>query len=434
MSGQATTTTTVTDETEDPIERRMFQFTDLVDNHNKFYMVELWPAPGQTSDKVRFRASWGRVGARPQVKEKIATRNEVARQIDEKVRKGYRPVELHRPEFEPPAPDPDAPSTESEPQVRIDPRVAQLLELIYAEAGEYIQSYLAVAVEALSQAQINEGRRLLAEAQKQHAAYRLNPFKRDRNLQALAATVQAYYNAIPTRLPARVDRDKVVLDFCGQFSEQENRLLQLEAAIATIKTQRKHPGYSQYQSLGAQIDVLAPDHPVYGSIMAYINRTQVHGYKIKVKDVFEVCIPEERKAYEQNKRGTSRRELLFHGTRNGNIRHILRTGLICPRTPSNGRMLGSGIYLANKASKSANYCMASRRGLPGMLLVVEAALGKCYVAPRAEAYNAPPRGYDSVMGMAGRTSIGGPFTLMNDEFVVYSPAQQTIRYLVTFER
>ena len=48
---------------DEPIECRMFQFTDLLDNHNKFYLVELWPAPVSSPDKVRFRVSWGRVGS-----------------------------------------------------------------------------------------------------------------------------------------------------------------------------------------------------------------------------------------------------------------------------------------------------------------------------------------------------------------------------------
>jgi hypothetical protein len=36
---QATLAQTVEEE---PTERQMFQLTDLVDNHNKFYLVELW--------------------------------------------------------------------------------------------------------------------------------------------------------------------------------------------------------------------------------------------------------------------------------------------------------------------------------------------------------------------------------------------------------
>ena len=413
------------DETQDePAERQMFQLTDLGDNHNKFYMVEIWPVQGDT---VRFRVTWGRVGSKPQVREKVVSRYEVESQVREKLRKGYRKVDLHRPEVE------IIEKEDVEPVPPPDPKVAQLVEWIFTEAGEHIQSFLAVEVEALSQAQIAEGRRLLIEAQKQHTAYQGSLFRRDHKLAALASTVQSYYNVIPTKLPARVDRDQVVLDFCEQFSEQEVRLLQLEAAIATMKVQRQHPGFDHYQALGAEIKPVSPDEKVHKSLTKYIKQGQVHGYKINVKDIFEVCIPQERAAYEENSTGISRRELLFHGTRTQNVRHILRQGLICPSTASNGRMLGNGIYLADKSSKSANYCSASRATVPRMLLVVEAALGKCYVAPDAKPFDAPPAGYNSVWGKAGKTHIGGTYTLKNNEFVLYSPAQQTIRYIVTFD-
>ena len=61
-------------------------------------------------------------------------------------------------------------------------------------------------VEALSQEQIDEGRKLLGQAQKEQAVSRLNPFKsKGKKLEALAGIVQAYYNAIPTKLPAKID-------------------------------------------------------------------------------------------------------------------------------------------------------------------------------------------------------------------------------------
>ncbi len=415
---------------EPPAERMMYQLTDLADNHNKFYLVELWP---QEDGNVRFRATWGRVGAKPQVKEKFATRREVERQIDEKLRKGYRRVELHEPKADAAGSANAKRPRESIPEIH--PRISELVEWVFVEAGEHIQSYLAVPVDALSQAQVDEGRRLLAEAQNLFLRYRLNPFRREQNHAALSATIQAYYNSIPTRLPARIDREEVVKRYCNEFAEQEERLNQLEAAISTIKEQRLHPNYTRYQMLGARLNVLSAEDEVRASLLEYIKRTQAHGYEIKVREVFEVEIPAERRAYEVNKRGTSHRELLFHGTHTRNVRHILRSGLICPKAPSNGRMLGNGIYLANRSTKSTNYCSSSKKDVPKMLLIVEAALGKRYEAPTAQVKE-PPRGYDSVWGKAGHTriAVAAPQTLMNDEFVIYSPAQQTIRYLVTFDR
>ena len=409
----------------DPAERLMFQLTDLSGNHNKFYLVEMWPVD---SRNVRYRASWGRVGSRAQTQEKVVPRTWVDSQIAEKLRKGYRRVDLHRPDVEFVAPD----GSTQPAHPPLDPAVKRLVDWIFLEAGEHIHSFLSVEVEALSQAQIVEGRNLLAAAQQQHAAWAQTSTRPA--FDALAETVQAYYNTIPTRLPGRLDRDEIVRAFCKDFNEQEDRLLQLEAAIATMKVQRQHPGSSPYESLGAELKVLPASDPAHAGLVDHIMRTLVHGYAVKVRDIFEVCIPAERDAYAQNKKGLSRRELLFHGTPNRNVRHILRQGLICPQTPSHGRMLGNGIYLANRASKSVNYCRSSRVSVPRMLFVVEAALGRCYVAPEAKGYSNPPLFHDSVCGKAGHTRVSMAGTLVNDEFVVYSPAQQTIRYLVTFDR
>jgi predicted DNA-binding WGR domain protein len=412
----------------EPIERRMFQLTDLRDNHNKFYMVELWISSDGSSEQVRFRATWGRVGARPQVSEKVVSRREVERHVKEKLQKGYRPVAIHRPERT------ESGTEDDEAVPPLDAKVVQLVDWIFAEAGEHIRSYLAVPVEALGQAQVDEGRRLLALAQELDARYRRNPLRPKRTLAALTEAVEAYYNAIPTKLPAKMDIEQIVLEFGKQLSDQEDRLSQLEAAIATSNAQRQQPSLSQYATLGAEITPLPTEDETYQAIAAYITGTQVHGYRLAIRDIFDVCIPAEREAYQQNDRGIERRELLFHGTRNRNIRHILRSGLICPKTPSNGRMLGNGIYLANRASKSTNYCSTSAPNVPRMLLVVEAALGNAYVAPHASGIGGPPSGYDSVWGKAGHTSIAGVYTLMNDEFVVYSACQQTVRYLVTFDQ
>src|SRR4051794_26174197 len=115
----------------EPAERRMFQLTDLQDNHNKFYFVELWPV-NDYADTVRFRASWGRVGAKAQACEKVVSWREVERQIAEKVRKGYRPVDLHRPPVElvDVGAANDADGEMGKAVVRLDPRVAQLVDWV----------------------------------------------------------------------------------------------------------------------------------------------------------------------------------------------------------------------------------------------------------------------------------------------------------------
>jgi poly [ADP-ribose] polymerase len=97
-------------------------------------------------------------------------------------------------------------------------------------------------------------------------------------------------------------------------------------------------------------------------------------------------------------------------------------------------MFGHGIYFANQATKSTNYCSASRPKKPHMLLLADVAIGRPYVAPDAmpNCTQAPDL-HDSVLGKAGKTMAWGG-SLRYDEHIVYNAAQQTLRYLVTFDR
>jgi poly [ADP-ribose] polymerase len=406
----------------DPLVRRRFQLTNLGGNNNKYYLVETWPMPG---GDVFFRATYGRVGAAPQIKERMASEHYVASVIREKLGKGYQEIELHGPSTAPAA-------IAVQPVTRLAPSVQQLIDYIYAEAGSSIASYLAVDVNALSQAQIAHGRTLLGVAQGHYVAWHT---ARTRDLWTrLADTVEQYYNAIPTQLPHRIKHEQAVETFCTQFDEQENRLNQLEAALATYKVQQQQPQRSHYDLLGADLALVPVDDDRHKAICTYIAQTSVHGYAVNVRDIFSVTVPDERRVFEANTVGKRRIDLLFHGTGSHNVRHILRSGLICPRTPSHGRMFGHGIYFANQCTKSTNYCSASGPKRPHMLLLADVAIGRPYIARDAmPGCTKAPFFHDSVLGKAGKTMAWGG-SLCYDEHVVYNPAQQTLRYLVTFDR
>lgn len=403
----------------DPTTRRKFQYTDLVGNNNKFYLVETWDLG---RGRVHFRATYGRVGAaKPQSNSKIVSPDWVAAQIGEKLDKGYQEVALARPVLA-------SAFTEAAPAATLPTGVGPLIDWIFREAGERIAGYLACNVDTLSPAQIARGRDLLDQAQRQFQVWQ--QARAAAEFRTLAATVQGFYNSIPTQLPHRIDPQEVVLGFCRDFNEQETRLNQLQAALATLV----QPGGSaqeeqaaRYGLLGVELGLLPPTDPAYAALVERITRTSVHGYRIGVQQIFRVTIPGERTAFGTEIRGKSAVEQLFHGTRNPNVRHILHSGLICPRTPANGRMFGDGIYFADKVSKSANFCGGSAGG-PQMFFLADVALGQRWRTRSAQAHlQAPPAGYDSVMGEAGGS-------LRNNEFIVYQASQQTLQYLVTFER
>lgn len=90
-----------------------------------------------------------------------------------------------------------------------------------------------------------------------------------------------------------------------------------------------------------------------------------------------------------------------------------------------GRMLGDGIYLADKASKSAQYISDggfTHHGAQGSLMVVEASLGG--VVNGVKCKNDP-----------GDTVYAGPKTdsLLNNEWCIRDPQAVLPRYLVQME-
>lgn len=385
----------------DPIIRRTFQLTDLSANNNKFWTVEFWPDGAMTT-------TWGRVGQTPQVKTKPkANAVEVTRLIREKERKGYIEIELHR----------QIPVAIADLSMGVlDGRVQRLVELIYREAMMQIQGYLAVDIHTLSEQQIARGRKLLRQIQEAQQVAGSGDL--------VVQQVQAYYNTIPTKLPARIDLNEIVTQFVNTMAEQEDRLNQLETGLAVHQAQAAQTNLSQLDALGGvEISPMDAGSRLYGDIADYVART-AQGAR-KIHEIFAIHIPEERTAWMAEKRGKRNVQSLFHGTKSWNMRHILKTGLVVPQVPTHGRRFGHGMYFADQARRSLNYTGGKLSPLQ-MLLVADVALGKpAKMSGMNPGLTEAPRGYDSVWGVE---AFGGL-----DEFIVYKASQQTIRALVMLE-
>lgn len=398
----------------EPSIRRRFQNTNLGGNNNKWWLVEAWPIPG--GSVLYVKVSYGRVGTTGQVDTRLERQAYIDRKIAEKLAKGYHEVSLAA----------AAPGGASAPLALVhNDAVGRLLAQVFKEAGEAIASFLSTTVDRLSPQQIATGRTMLAQAQRVWPAASA-PSASASDKAAVIGVVQAYFNAIPTQLPHKIDAWEVARAFCMDFSGTEDRLNQLEAALATLGASTG--ATTQQRALNIGIVALDPRSDAYGRLAAYVTNTLSHGYRVQISAIYEVEIPQERQAYTANLVGAGHRDLLFHGTAAGNVRHILKSGLIVPTTASNGRAFGHGIYFANKSSKSINYTSA-RHG-DRMLFVNEVALGRMHIPRSAdEVSNArrAPNGADSVWGKTGQTA-----RLQYDEFIVYTQPQQTLRYIIQF--
>jgi predicted DNA-binding WGR domain protein len=389
----------------EPTIHRKFILNSLESNNNKIWEIEWFP------DNTA-KSTWGRVGSSTQSKTKPLSFSGVEALIASKMREGYKELELHCPVVAVAALDGTA----------IDPKIVQLTDLIMRSAGSMINSYLSVTVDALSVNQINRGRTILKKVVDLRSAS--NRKTRSINFwdvakrQQLLDLVKQFYNTIPTKLPPRIDPDQIVREFVADLHEQEDRLDQLEAGLAT------HTATMSGQNpLGdVQIKVTSQTSKAYEQVVDYVLRTA--GGCLNVRDVFSVQIPKERKAFEAETVGKSNVLSLFHGTRNHNVRHILRTGLIVPITPANGRRMGDGVYFSDRTQRSLAYCggLYNQR----LLFVADVALGRIWSTSGTYAGKHAPDGYDSTQGT-------GTWSGHGDEFVVYKRSQQTIKYLVLLD-
>jgi hypothetical protein len=132
--------------------------------------------------------------------------------------------------------------------------------------------------------------------------------------------------------------------------------------------------------------------------------------------------------------------LLFHGTRSVNVRGILREGLRLPKqlvgVVITGAMFGPGCYFADDWRKSAGYTSlrgsyysagdGSVRGRDAFMFACDVVLGSPYVAPSSGGYTSPPKGHHCVYGKAGKSGV------MNNEWIIYQGKQNQLRYLAEF--
>lgn len=105
----------------------------------------------------------------------------------------------------------------------------------------------------------------------------------------------------------------------------------------------------------------------------------------------------------------------YHGTSFEYAKYIASTGFKIPPTANAGRMLGDGIYLATKGSKSAQYLtkgsVTRQPGSHGVMFITHSYLGKVYQVKDSDArwstdFNAKYRaGYDTVWAQKGKIGL-----------------------------
>eukprot|EP01105_Mastigella_eilhardi_P011092 TRINITY_DN255_c0_g1_i1.p1 TRINITY_DN255_c0_g1~~TRINITY_DN255_c0_g1_i1.p1 ORF type:complete len:1160 (+),score=256.88 TRINITY_DN255_c0_g1_i1:63-3542(+) len=214
----------------------------------------------------------------------------------------------------------------------------------------------------------------------------------------------------------------------------------------------------RYYKLRTDIEPVEEGTPEHALVCAYL-RTNVAadaGYRLVPEAVFHVARHGDAERYTFHRTRQNKR-LLWHGSRLTNYIGILSQGLRVapPEAPVSGYMFGKGIYFADMASKSADFCHATPADPRGLLLLCEASLGNAlevttarYVEPselaasgrhstKALGLLGPERAThqtmeDGVVVPIGREVPSGVTNsdLAHNEYIVYDSAQALQRYLI----
>ncbi|KAL3989812.1 Poly [ADP-ribose] polymerase 2 domain protein [Acanthocheilonema viteae] len=271
-------------------------------------------------------------------------------------------------------------------------------------------------------------------------------------------TVNSYYTKIPhffgMRQPPMI---KTIEQLKAEIKLLE-ALGEIEVAVRTFKKEGNinvHPIDRHYINMKCEISLLSASDPKYKIVDNYLQWTHApthNMYHMRICNLYAVNRDGER---EQFMFDVGNRKLLWHGSRLTNWYSILSQGLrIAPsEAPVTGYMFGKGIYFADMATKSANYCYP-QQNKPGFLVLAEVALGEMNELLQADFHaDKLPAGKSSTKGLGSivpdpTTYItlddcevlcgkpitlqpkGKDFPLIYNEYIVYDVKQVWIRYLI----
>ena len=383
----------------------MLNLTDITysqKGHNKFYQIQMLQ---QDDDKFFIWTKWGRVGAKnPGTNlEPCMSRKEAIsvfkKKFKAKTKNDFDQIHnfvKHPGKYQ--IVDIKSKSRHIQDTVRIENKRRQLVARAKEQFSPTVPEYIVHLMELiwdfdrmqktmkelnidfekcplgqLTSVQISKGYRLLRQIQNVLATH-----NKEREIIELS---NEFYTQIPQsfgmKRPPLINhmlrlKEKIALLDILKELEVANTL-----SLKSMKGLRtNHPADVYYQQLNCEL--LPVDSRVAEELkdMMMATHSPEHDFGMELLEVYEVQRLNEATRFWPFTKLPNRR-LLWHGSRVTNFVGILNQGLkVAPKdAPSTGYMFGKGIYFADLASKSAQYCFASSENPTGILLLCEVALG-----------------------------------------------------------
>ncbi len=450
--------------------RAVLQVTDLKNNNNKYYAIELHTA---TSGSYRFRVftHYGRTDdleTNPDAGMKesrfFEDLEEAQHEYDKIYRsktgtsKGYKEVALASSKIgsskargqssgdvdaktleklKAPAGEAPAPKKST-----LSPALQDMVSYIYSEATDALTTTVAAKITAngietplgvLTVGQIEKGEQILDELYVKFKAG-----KATRKMMEEASG--DFYSAIPHRLGrTREAIASAVIDSMEEFN-QKQETLQLMKDMLAVNGEKGSVLFdtqidNKYQALGCEIASLDHDSKPYRELADSVVKSQIKHKNVKVQNIYTLKRHGE---YDSFKTSVGNERLLFHGSRIKNWVGILSRGILMPKivvsmgvNRTDAGWLGNGMYFGDAACTSAFYTTPGKKQTRFMG-VARVALGKMKDYTKITyGLNAPPDGYDSTHGVRRTSTVKSEFD--DDEYVIYDGHQQRLEYLVEFK-
>ena len=474
----------------DVTKRVTLNFTDIVNNNNKYYNLEIQVAK---NGEARIYTQYGRTGGTAAKEYRICSNQSQAevesdKIVKSKTKKGYVEVKLIKADVGSDAGKARIETTgvseealkkagikvvEEPDDSKLHSEVKDLVRTWFGVTAQFVESNLDTKKCPLGQLSIdsiNSAKDILAEANKILA----KPDVGEQN-----KLTNQYYSTIPHNFGyTRINADVLRLDTIDKINKAYDILDVFQDAknVQNVITKRSNID-SQYGTLNAELDWVDPADPTWKWIdkMLHDTRAGNHAFlgKLKTHKIFKLkrnnedknflavaekiakecgkSQPSETYAKLVKERPDVPKELQelykkanvapgWHGTRRANMIGITTKGLLI--RPSGvvhaGSMYGDAIYFATNSTKSMNYCdvrgsyWAAGTNKTAYLFLADVAYGNYKMATGAQFYT--KKNIEPAHSVFARAGLSG---VMNDEIMVYnatgSEQQHILRYIIEFE-
>eukprot|EP01132_Coremiostelium_polycephalum_P005506 gene5506-6860_t len=434
----STTTATITTTSTKPAAK----MTNIGDNNNKFYYLEL--QEDILSSKYRVLTRYGRTDGKTTTETRYPDNLDDAKNLysfiyNEKNKKGYRLVEVVKSSIKPSTVEPTTISSSSvlSQYSRLSNDVEQLIQMIYNEATNSLTNSCSAKITehgietplgVLSFEQVEKGEQILDEIHKVLKSKFPSP-------SVLEQLSSKFYTTIPHKMGrTKADIDKAVirnLDLLNQKVE----LLQLMKDLLKVNSSGALSNTAsdmKYMALKTDLNVLN----TYSSDFQRISKMAMDTAPVgaNITNIFKITKSSEEDAFTRSVKPT---KLLFHGSRVSNFVGILSRGVLLPKVVVNVGgsrtdfgFLGAGIYFGDRLSTASIYAHPTSEQ-KRLVLVCEVALGKSMEYTKIDqTLTIPPMGYQSCLGVARSSGKESAFT--DNEYVIYNTNQQKQQYLIEF--